>query len=165
MAVLQAQQRVKTTPELVEAVGKFAATRRSNGAGMSAKEKTKPGAPASRSKESDAKGNRAPKRNRALGKGCRGIAATGRERDADAELGRIREQVAELRREFYTHLGPGRPRRSRVTSSVVHAGFYRFAVYGILLSCTETGGTLTTRRIDRVRIGGQLRRVHQRSAS
>jgi len=26
--------------------------------------------------------------------------------DADAELGRIREQVAELRREFYTHLGP-----------------------------------------------------------
>jgi len=26
--------------------------------------------------------------------------------DADAELGRIREQVAELRREFYTNLGP-----------------------------------------------------------
>jgi acetyl-CoA carboxylase carboxyl transferase subunit alpha len=28
------------------------------------------------------------------------------EEEADAELGRIRQQVAELRREFYTHLGP-----------------------------------------------------------
>src|SRR5260370_35871234 len=26
--------------------------------------------------------------------------------EADAEVGRIRQQVAELRREFYTHLGP-----------------------------------------------------------
>jgi acetyl-CoA carboxylase carboxyl transferase subunit alpha len=28
------------------------------------------------------------------------------DQEADAELGRIRQQVAELRREFYTHLGP-----------------------------------------------------------
>jgi len=52
--------------------------------------------------------------------------------DADAELGRIREQVAELRREFYTHLGPWHARADRAPpAAAIHAGFYWSAIPGV----------------------------------
>jgi acetyl-CoA carboxylase carboxyl transferase subunit alpha len=41
-----------------------------------------------------------------LGKDVEELRRLAGDEDADAELGRIRQQVAELRREFYTHLGP-----------------------------------------------------------
>jgi acetyl-CoA carboxylase carboxyl transferase subunit alpha len=63
---------------------------------MSAKDRNKPGSPGGeRQQEID----RLEKEVEEL----RGLAATA---GADAEVERIRQQVAELRREFYTHLGP-----------------------------------------------------------
>ena len=41
-----------------------------------------------------------------LGKDVEELRKLAGDEEADAELGRIRQQVAELRREFYTHLGP-----------------------------------------------------------
>src|SRR2546427_9378313 len=75
---------------------------------MSAKEKTKTGAPPpSRSKESDRqKEVEREKEIERLEKDVEELRHLARNEDADAELGRIREQVGELRREFYTHLGP-----------------------------------------------------------
>ena len=69
---------------------------------MSAKDKSKAGAsPLGRSKESD----RQIEIDR-LEKDVDELRHLAGDADADAELERIREQVAELRREFYTHLGP-----------------------------------------------------------
>lgn len=63
---------------------------------MSAKEKSKAGAtPIDRQKEIDR-----------LEKDVEELRHLAGDEEADAELERIREQVAELRREFYTHLGP-----------------------------------------------------------
>src|SRR2546427_3155720 len=75
---------------------------------MSAKEKTKTGAPPpSRSKESDRqKEVEREKEIERLEKDVEELRHLAGNEDADAELGRIREQVGELRREFYTHLGP-----------------------------------------------------------
>src|SRR5256886_3848466 len=76
--------------------------RRSNGAGMSAREKAKARAPfPDRTKENDRQ-----KEIERLEKDVEELRHLAGDADADAELGRIREQVAELRREFYTHLGP-----------------------------------------------------------
>jgi acetyl-CoA carboxylase carboxyl transferase subunit alpha len=41
-----------------------------------------------------------------LGKDVEELRSLAGDEEADAEVGRIRQQVAELRREFYTHLGP-----------------------------------------------------------
>ncbi len=69
---------------------------------MSAKEKNKSGArPAAQSKETDRQ-----KEIERLEKDVEELRHLAGDAEADAELGRIREQVAELRREFYTHLGP-----------------------------------------------------------
>ncbi len=63
---------------------------------MKAKEKSKPaGAPVNRQTEIER-----------LGKDVEELRKLAGDQEADAELGRIRQQVAELRREFYTHLGP-----------------------------------------------------------
>jgi len=63
---------------------------------MSPKSKNKSGAPvADRQKEIDR-----------LEKDVEELRQLAGDEEADAELRRIREQVAELRREFYTHLGP-----------------------------------------------------------
>jgi acetyl-CoA carboxylase carboxyl transferase subunit alpha len=63
---------------------------------MRAKEKGKPaGAPVNRQTEIER-----------LGKDVEELRKLAGDEEADAELGRIRQQVAELRREFYTHLGP-----------------------------------------------------------
>jgi acetyl-CoA carboxylase carboxyl transferase subunit alpha len=63
---------------------------------MTIKEKGKPaGAPVDRQTEIDR-----------LGKDVEELRRLAGDEEADAELGRIRQQVAELRREFYTHLGP-----------------------------------------------------------
>ncbi len=63
---------------------------------MSAKEKGKAfGAPVDRQTEIER-----------LGKDVEDLRRLAGDEQTDAELGRIREQVAELRREFYTHLGP-----------------------------------------------------------
>jgi acetyl-CoA carboxylase carboxyl transferase subunit alpha len=63
---------------------------------MTTKEKGKPGgAPVNRQTEIDR-----------LGKDVEELRRLAGDEEADAELGRIRQQVAELRREFYTHLGP-----------------------------------------------------------
>ena len=69
---------------------------------MSAKEKNKAGAPSpTHSKESERQ-----KEIERLEKDVEELRHLAGDADADAELERIREQVAELRREFYTHLGP-----------------------------------------------------------
>src|SRR5260370_22375351 len=82
--------------------------RRSNGARMSAKEKTKAGAPPpNRSKESG--GQIEIERQREierLEKDVEELRHLSGAANADAELQPIRGQVAELRREFYAHLGP-----------------------------------------------------------
>src|SRR5260370_1570789 len=63
---------------------------------MTTKEKGKPaGAPVNRQTEIER-----------LGKDVEELRKLAGDQEADAELGRIRQQVAELRREFYTHLGP-----------------------------------------------------------
>jgi acetyl-CoA carboxylase carboxyl transferase subunit alpha len=63
---------------------------------MTTKEKGKPaGAPANRQTEIER-----------LGKDVEELRRLAGDEGAEAELGRIRQQVAELRREFYTHLGP-----------------------------------------------------------
>jgi acetyl-CoA carboxylase carboxyl transferase subunit alpha len=63
---------------------------------MTTKEKGKPaGAPVNRQTEIER-----------LGKDVEELRRLAGDEGADAELGRIRQQVAELRREFYTHLGP-----------------------------------------------------------
>src|SRR5260370_26277313 len=63
---------------------------------MTTKEKGKPaGAPVNRQTEIER-----------LGKDVEELRKLAGDEGADAELGRIRQQVAELRREFYTHLGP-----------------------------------------------------------
>src|ERR1700687_3246711 len=63
---------------------------------MSAKEKSKAGAtPIDRQKEIDR-----------LEKDVEELRHLAGDEDGDAELERIRQQVAELRREFYAHLGP-----------------------------------------------------------
>src|ERR1700730_10249885 len=63
---------------------------------MSAKERNKPGAPPlDRQKEIDR-----------LEKDVEELRHLAGDAGADAELERIRQQVAELSREFYTHLGP-----------------------------------------------------------
>jgi acetyl-CoA carboxylase carboxyl transferase subunit alpha len=63
---------------------------------MTTKEKGKPaGSPADRQTEIER-----------LGKDVEELRKLAGDEEADAELGRIRQQVAELRREFYTHLGP-----------------------------------------------------------
>ena len=63
---------------------------------MTTKEKGKPtGAPVNRQTEIER-----------LGKDVEELRRLAGNEEADAELGRIRQQVAELRREFYTHLGP-----------------------------------------------------------
>src|SRR6266436_3457305 len=63
---------------------------------MTTKEKGKPaGAPVNRQTEIER-----------LGKDVEELRKLAGNEEADAELGRIRQQVAELRREFYTHLGP-----------------------------------------------------------
>ena len=41
-----------------------------------------------------------------LGKDVEELRKLAGDEEADAEVGRIRQQVAELQREFYTHLGP-----------------------------------------------------------
>src|SRR5882724_7756170 len=69
---------------------------------MSAKEKNKSSArPAAQSKETDRQ-----KEIERLEKDVEELRHLAGDAEADAELGRIREQVAELRREFYTHLDP-----------------------------------------------------------
>ncbi len=70
---------------------------------MSPKEKTKPGVPPrpGHSKETDRH-----KEIERLEKDVEELRHLAGDAHADAELERIREQVAELRREFYTHLGP-----------------------------------------------------------
>src|SRR5882672_6967425 len=69
---------------------------------MSAKEKNKSSArPAAQSKETDRQ-----KEIERLEKDVEELRHLAGDVEADAELERIREQVAELRREFYTHLGP-----------------------------------------------------------
>src|SRR5437667_9697290 len=69
---------------------------------MSAREKTKARAPfPDPAKEKDRQ-----KEIERLEKDVEELRHLAGDADADAELGRIREQVAELRREFYTHLGP-----------------------------------------------------------
>jgi len=75
---------------------------------MSPKEKTKTGAlPSGRSKESERqKEVERQKEIERLEKDVEELRHLAGNEDADAELGRIREQVGELRREFYTHLGP-----------------------------------------------------------
>ncbi len=63
---------------------------------MTTKEKGKPaGTPVNRQTEIER-----------LGKDVEELRKLAGDEGADAELGRIRQQVAELRREFYTHLGP-----------------------------------------------------------
>jgi acetyl-CoA carboxylase carboxyl transferase subunit alpha len=63
---------------------------------MTTKEKGKPaGAPVNRQTEIER-----------LGKDVEELRRLAGDEGAEAELGRIRQQVAELRREFYTHLGP-----------------------------------------------------------
>jgi len=63
---------------------------------MTTKEKGKPaGAPGDRQTEIER-----------LEKEVEDLRRLAGDEEADAELGRIRQQVAELRREFYTHLGP-----------------------------------------------------------
>ncbi len=63
---------------------------------MTTKEKGKPaGTPVNRQTEIER-----------LGKDVEELRKLAGNEEADAELGRIRQQVAELRREFYTHLGP-----------------------------------------------------------
>src|ERR1700730_10903544 len=76
--------------------------RRSDGARMSAKEKDKRGAPPAAAW----KGGERQKEIERLEKDVEELRHLAGDADADAELERIREQVAELRREFYTHLGP-----------------------------------------------------------
>src|SRR5258706_12626664 len=69
---------------------------------MRPKEKTKAAAPPpARSKESDRQ-----KEIERLEKDVEELRHLAGNADAEAELQRVREQVAELRREFYTHLGP-----------------------------------------------------------
>src|SRR5437870_6788107 len=69
---------------------------------MSPKGKSKAGAPPlDRSKETERQ-----KEIERLEKDVDELRHLAGDADADAELERIREQVAELRREFYTHLGP-----------------------------------------------------------
>src|SRR4030088_1629537 len=70
---------------------------------MRPKEKTKPGASPrpDHSKESDRQ-----KEIERLEKDVEELRHLAGEAHADAELQRLREQVAELRREFYTHMGP-----------------------------------------------------------
>jgi acetyl-CoA carboxylase carboxyl transferase subunit alpha len=69
---------------------------------MSPKEKTKGAAPfPASSKESDRQ-----KEIERLEKDVEELRHLAGNADADTELGRIRDQVGELRREFYTHLGP-----------------------------------------------------------
>jgi len=76
--------------------------RRSNGAGMRPKEKTKAAAPPpARSKR-----ERPPKEIERLEKDVEELRHLAGNADADAELQRVRDQVGELRREFYTHMGP-----------------------------------------------------------
>jgi len=69
--------------------------------------------------------------------------------DADAELGRIREQVAELRREFYTHLGPWQ--RAQIARHQQRP--YTLDFIGLLftdfIELHGDRGTLTTRRSSR----------------
>src|SRR6266852_4271844 len=63
---------------------------------MTTKEKGKPaGAPVNRQTEIER-----------LGKDVEELRKLAGDEGADAELGRIRQQVSDLRREFYTHLGP-----------------------------------------------------------
>src|SRR5260221_6052723 len=69
---------------------------------MSAKEKTKPGAP----RQDHSKDTDRQKEIERLEKDVEELRHLAGNADADAELQRVREQVAELRREFYTHLGP-----------------------------------------------------------
>src|SRR6266849_7101090 len=67
-----------------------------DGGGMSAKEKSKVGAPfPSREKEIER-----------LEKDVEELRHLAGDEDADAGLERLRRQVSELRKEFYTHLGP-----------------------------------------------------------
>src|SRR5881275_1312741 len=69
---------------------------------MSPKGKSKAGAPPlNRSKETERQ-----KEIERLEKDVEELRHLAGDADADAELERIREQVGELRREFYTHLGP-----------------------------------------------------------
>src|SRR6266851_4405565 len=69
---------------------------------MRTREKHKPGPPpADRSKESERQ-----KEIERLEKDVEELRHLAGDAHADADLERIREQVAELRREFYTHLGP-----------------------------------------------------------
>src|SRR6202795_4066384 len=69
---------------------------------MSPKEKTKPGTPLSgHLKEGDRQ-----KEIERLEKDVEELRHLAGDAGADAELQRIREQVTELRREFYTHMGP-----------------------------------------------------------
>jgi len=69
---------------------------------MRPKEKTKAAAPPpARSKESDRQ-----KEIERLEKDVEELRHLAGNADADAELQRIRDQVGELRREFYTHMGP-----------------------------------------------------------
>src|SRR5712692_10763286 len=69
---------------------------------MRTKDKHKPGPlPADRSKESDRQ-----KEIDRLEKDVEELRRLAGDAAAGVELERIREQVAELRREFYTHLGP-----------------------------------------------------------
>src|SRR5439155_1441892 len=69
---------------------------------MSAREKTKARAPF----PDPAKEKERQKEIERLEKDVEELRHLAGNEDADAELGRIREQVGELRREFYAHLGP-----------------------------------------------------------
>src|SRR6202008_4942805 len=76
--------------------------RYSNGARVSAKDKGKPEVfPPGHSKESERQ-----KEIERLEKDVEELRHLAGDAEADAELERIREQVSDLRREFYTHLGP-----------------------------------------------------------
>jgi acetyl-CoA carboxylase carboxyl transferase subunit alpha len=75
---------------------------------MSARDKNKTSAPPhDLQKEADRqKGSERQKEIERLEKDVEELRHLAGDEDADVELGRIRQQVAELRREFYIHLGP-----------------------------------------------------------
>ena len=102
---------------------------------MSAKEKTRPGVPAmERQKEIER-----------LEKDVEELRHLAGDEEADAELERIRHQVAELRREFYVHLGPWQ--RAQIARHQQRP--YLLDLWDcclrILWNCTATAVTPTTK--------------------
>jgi len=65
--------------------------------------------------------------------------------EADAELERIRQQVVELRKEFYSHLGPWQRVQIARHTQRPYTLDYIGMLFTDFVGCTATAATATTR--------------------